>query len=173
MKRLYFIAALGALLVAGCATTPGTELVYAVAKGIGAATGMTLNNVEMDEETHNAIATVTTDVLQVIPQPGQTLDEAWGDTARKHTQILVDRGSITSNQATVVLAAYSLTVKGWALVEARYPRIRADRDLINAALTGFGDGFTQVFRPTDCNDCTLGCCPVDMKAYLILKKEIR
>lgn len=155
MVTIVTIFCMMALFVLGCHTLPDADTFYALGKAGGGTTAIVMMTVEksqeggIDADVHNATADLVAMVTQVIPQPGQTLEEAWTPIAQAHTDQLVKEGKITAIQGAAIMAGFKLIVTGFAALEERYPNIREYRDRIEAALNGFGDGFLSVYLPVN------------------------
>lgn len=159
---------LGVSALTGCTTPPTADVVYLAGRGCGSTTGIVLDNAVKDPEVRKRIVEIAGPVSQVIPQVGQTLDEAWGDVAKEHTAKLVAQDKLTEAQGRMVVAGFKLVCVGWSALEDRYPSIRVSRDLANAGLSGFFDGFLATFKADECEDCC-DDCTIDRHTYMKLK----
>ena len=161
---------LGATLLSGCHTVPTADTVYLVGHGCGATTGIVSDSAVKDPAVREATISLAKRISQVVPQVGQTIEEAWGETAREHTEQLVQKGKLTPAQGQLVLAGFKLICVGYTALEDRYPNIRTYRDLANAGLSGFFDGFLSTFKE-ECEDCCDECsdCTIDRYTYRKLK----
>ena len=171
MVTIVTIFCMMALFVLGCHTLPDTSTFSALGKAGGSTTAIVMLTVEksqeggIDADVHNATADIVARVTQVIPQPGQTLEEAWTPIAQSHTDQLVKEGKITAIQGAAIMAGFKLIVTGFAALEERYPNIREYRDRIEAALNGFGDGFLSVYLPVNAETVKYAARPVAIDTH--------
>ena len=154
MTRLAFLTGLVALAVTGCKTVPTADTVYLVAHAGGSATALVMNETKLDADKRTIIRDITKEVRECTPEVGQTLEAAWTPIAQAHTDLLVEEGKIDTAEGAVIMAGFKTVMVGVTLLETRYPQIRVNRDLLNAFITGFTDGFLAKFD-VNCNsgDC--------------------
>ena len=163
MNRFAFILAAAACMVAlaevtlGCKHVPSCDVIYMVAHAGGTGTALVMNETSLDAEKRTVIRDITKEVRECTPEVGQTLEAAWTPIAQAHTDLLVQEGKIDAATGVVIMAGFKTVMVGVNLLEARYPRIRADRDLLSAFIAGFTDGFLAKFEVecSDCRDCTV------------------
>ena len=145
-------------VVTGCRSIPTADTVYMVAHAGGTGTALVMNETSLDAAKRTIIRDITKEVRECTPEVGQTLEAAWTPIAQAHTDLLVQEGKIDAATGVVIMAGFKTVMVGVNLLEARYPQIRADRDLLSAFIAGFTDGFLAKFvvEPADsCDDCTV------------------
>ena len=154
MTRLAFLAGLVALAVTGCKTVPTADTVYLVAHAGGSATALVMNETKLDADKRTVIRDIVNEIRECTPEVGQTLEAAWAPIAQAHVDLLVEEGKIDTAAGAVIMAGFNTVMVGVTLLEIRYPQVRASRDLLNAFITGFTDGFLEKFD-VNCNsgDC--------------------
>ena len=155
------VAATGA---AGCKSIPGMEVVYLAGKGIGGAAGLVLNECRLSQETRDLLVSVATAVMNATPGPGEGLSETFIGAAKRHIDALVAEGRVKPLTGAVVIAAFAVVVYAYALLEIKFPQVRAVRELMCSALDGFMAGFVGTFRPTK-----LTVMDYDVAAYKALR----
>jgi hypothetical protein len=141
-------AAVAVAPASGCKSTPGTSAVYLVAKGIGGAAGLVLNDCALPPEARSALVSVVTAVMGATPGPSETLTTTWVGAAKKHVESLVADGKVKPLVGTIALAAFTVVAYAYTLLEIRHPQVRAVRELAFAAVDGLASGFLATFRPT-------------------------
>lgn len=141
-------AAAGATAVSGCKHLPTVDAVKLAAKAIGGATGLVLNECDIPSEARAAIIEITEKVLPCIPEIGVPLETAWTPIAQAHVDKLIADGKIDAALGPVIMAAFKLVVRGFALLEQKYPAVRTSRELLEAAVSGFGEGLLDTLKPT-------------------------
>jgi len=156
------------LFVSGCKTLPTPETMETTSYAIGVSTGLVANMTKIDDDSRNAICDIMGAVATVIPEDGQTFEDAWMDVAKRHTQALIDKGTITQAQGELILAAVRLAVKGIDYVFIRYPEAKQYKELVTAATRGFCNGFLTVFKPVNGEkvSCT-AMCPCSSNAEMV------
>lgn len=159
MTRLVFLVGLAALAVTGCKTVPTADTVYLVARAGGSATALVMNETKLDADKRTVIRDIVNEIRECTPEVGQTLEAAWTPVAQRHVDLLVEEGRIDSAAATLVMTGFKTVMVGVNAIENRYPRIRADRDLLGAAVGGFCEGFLAKFD-AGCANCTLSAVSV-------------
>ena len=155
MTRLAFLAGLVALAVAGCKTVPTADTVYLVARAGGSATALVMNETKLDADKRTVIRDIVNEIRECTPEVGQTLEAAWTPIAQAHTDLLIQEGKIDAATGAVIMSGFKTVMVGVNLLEARYPVIHTSRDLLNAAIAGFTDGFLAKFE-VECENCTDG-----------------
>lgn len=168
MSRFAFIIAATAFIatvatVVGCKHTPETGTVYMVAHAGGTGTALVMNETSLATEKRTIIRDITKEVRECTPEVGQTLEAAWTPIAQAHTDLLIQEGKIDAATGTVIMSGFKTVMVGVNLLEARYPQIRVDRDLLNAFIAGFTDGFLEKFE-VECENCTDGCTDCTVRA---------
>ena len=156
-----FIAAVA--VITGCKHTPATDTVYMVAHAGGTGTALVMNETSLDAGKRTVIRDITKEVRECTPEVGQTLEAAWTPIAQAHTDLLVQEGKIDAATGVVIMAGFKTVMVGVNLPEARYPQVRADRDLLNAFIAGFTDGFLEKLE-VECENCTDGCTDCTVRA---------
>lgn len=141
--------------LAGCKHVPGANAVYQVAHAGGTGTALVMNETSLDTEKRTVIRDIVKEIRECTPEVGQTLDATWTPIAQAHIDLLVEEGKIDAAAGVVIMAGFKTVMAGVNLLEARYPAIRANRDLLNASITGFTDGFLAKFE-MECENCTDG-----------------
>lgn len=150
-------------VVTGCHSIPTADTVYMVAHAGGTGTALVMNETSLDTEKSTVIRDITKEVRECTPEVGQTLEAAWTPVAQAHTDLLIQEGRIDAATGTVIMSGFKTVMVGVNLLEARYPQIRADRDLLNAFIAGFTDGFLEKFE-VECENCTDGCTDCTVRA---------
>lgn len=147
------VAALAEVAI-GCKHVPSCDVVYTVAHAGGTGTALVLNETTLDTEKRTIIRDITKEVRECTPEVGQTLGDAWTPIAQAHVDLLVEEGKIDTAAGAVIMAGFKTVMVGVTLLETRYPQVRASRDLLNAFIAGFTDGFLEKFD-VNCNsgDC--------------------
>ena len=166
MSRIFVFTAVVCTIVmgvTGCKHTPATSTVYMVAHAGGAGTALVMNETSLDTEKRTVIRDIVKEIRECTPEVGQTLDAAWTPIAQAHTDLLVQEGKIDAATGVVIMAGFKTVMVGVSLLEARYPVIHTSRDLLNAAIAGFTDGFLAKFE-VECENCTDGRTSVTVSA---------
>lgn len=147
--RKEFIAGLaGVAAVAGCKHIPSADAVNLAAKAIGGATGLVIHECDLPDGAEEAIVGITEKVLPCVPEIGVPLETAWTPIAQAHVDKLIADGRIDASLGPVIMAAFKLVVRGFALLEQKYPTVRTSRELLEAAVSGFGEGLLDVMKPS-------------------------
>ena len=158
--------------VSGCKNPPVEELGRTVGRGVGGATGLVLDQCGLKDEVRNAVVSVVERIGSCTPSEGESVSDVIRRVADEHVAELVAGGRITQVQGAAVSAAVTLLLKGWAIVEYRYPAAKAWCGFSAAAVGGFCEGFLSVYRPDEgaCgeNGCD-GCCEIDLQAFRALQ----
>lgn len=160
-------AAVGAGLVsvAGCKHLPNVDSVNLAAKAIGGATGLIINECDIPGEARNAIIEIAQKVIPWIPEIGQPLETAWTEKAQELVDSMISDGKLDSAHGPVIMAAFKLVVRGFALLEQKVPHVRTSRELLEAAVSGFSEGLVSTLKPEACESCC-----IDVKSLNELKK---
>lgn len=160
-------AAVGAGLVSvtGCKHLPNVDSVNLAAKAIGGATGLILNECDIPDEARNAIIEITQKVIPWIPEIGQPLETAWTEKAQALVDGMIADGKLDAAYGPVIMAAFKLVVRGFALLEQKCPQVRTSRELLEAAVSGFSEGLISTLKPATCENCC-----IDVKAFKDLRK---
>ena len=139
--------------LAGCKHVPGADAVYLVAHAGGTGTALVMNETSLDTDKRTVIRDIVKEIRECTPDVGQTLDAAWTPIAQAHTDLLVQEGKIDAATGVVIMAGFKTVMVGVNLLEARYPVIHTSRDLLNASIAGFTNGFLAKFE-VECESCT-------------------
>lgn len=176
ISRRNFLTGAGALGAAaalpGCHTLQTEEKTYAVGTAFGGTTGLVLDQCDIEAEVRNRIITIVGLCRTVVPKEGQTVWDAWYESAKAYVDAAVQGGELTPTQGDLILAGYSLVLKGLKLLVERHPEVGTYGALTVAAIGGFCDGFLAVYKPIDGeHGCEDGCCEItiDQKAFKALK----
>lgn len=140
VTRRDLVVALPLALATGCATLPGASVVHGGARAVGVAAGRVLKACGLSEKATAAVVSVVGKIVEIVPDVGQSAEDAWGAAARKHVALLIAEGKCTELRGAIALAAFSLLVAAYGILEARYPAALAVRKVAEAAVDGFGKG---------------------------------
>lgn len=147
------VAASAAALVfaiAGCKSVPTPDQMKATATSIGVAAGLVANETKIDDKARNAVVAVMEEVSRATPSQGQSFEDAWTPVAQGIVAQLVADGKLDGGQAQLVLAAFSVAVKGIDYIfDVRFPKARQYEELVAAASAGFTGGFLTAFKPVN------------------------
>lgn len=158
--------------VSGCKNPPVEEIGRAVGHGVGGATGLVLDQCGLKDEARNAVVSVVERIGSCTPSEGESVSDVIRRVAEEHVAALVAEGRLNQVQGAAVSAAVTLLLKGWAIVEYRYPVAKAWCGFSAAAIGGFCDGFLSVYKPDSGdsgeNGCD-GCCEIDVQAFRALQ----
>ena len=176
ISRRDFIAGAGSAcaigaVATGCMTVPTAETARMGGVAVGSATGIVLDQCEVENEVRSRIIELVGLCRGVAPQDGETVWDAWTRTAGVRVDDLVASGKITKLQGDLILVAFSLVVKGLQILVFRHPEVGIYGEIAIAAIGGFCDAFLEVYRPDDASgavDCQ-GCLPVDAAALRELR----
>ncbi len=127
-------------IAAGCTTLPGASVVHSGARAVGAAAGRVIGACGLSGKATEAVVEVVGRVVEIVPDVGQSAEEAWGAAARRHVALLIAEGRCTELRGAIALAAFALLVAAYGMFEARYPAALAVRKVAEAAVDGFGKG---------------------------------
>ena len=175
MNRREFLAGCSltaAAVITGCKHPPTEDGTRKIATAFGAATGLALDQCDIDAKSRNAIIDIVNRGYTVVPAEGQTILDAWKEVAKRHVEALVLDATITVTQGDLVLSAFDLVLKGVALLIEKHPDIGTYGSLTVAAIEGFCNGFIAIYKPIDTNgSCTDCCedCTIDVKAFKALR----
>ena len=98
----------------------------------------------------NTVVAIMEEVARVTPKQGQSFEEAWTPVAKEIVAKLIAEGKIDDGIGNISLAAFSIAVKGLDYIfTVRYPKAKEYEELVNAAVTGFTEGFLTIFKPVD------------------------
>lgn len=146
------IALTMSFVTAGCKTVPTADTVYGCSKAIGVSAGIVFNELKLTDKQHNKAVEIVTKVYAVTPEVGQTFTEAWSDIAARHVRELVENGEISELDGKFIYEAAVFAMNGMDYLMAKYPVVKTDKDLLFAAVNGFGDGFLAIAKPVNYND---------------------
>jgi len=129
---------------------------------------------KIDDATRAKIIEIVGIVSTVTPAADKTFEETWLPIAKDHTAKLVDEGKITSDQATLIIGAVTVAVKGIDYVFVRYPKAKLYEGLVVSVINGFTDGFLTAFKPVN-TAVVRGVDRVtyDVDAYIWLKRNCK
>jgi len=167
-------AAIAAAAFTGCKSVPSDETMYTTSYAIGAAAGLIADQTKIDDATRAKIIEIVGIVSTVTPAADKTFEETWLPIAKDHTAKLVDEGKITSDQATLIIGAVTVAVKGIDYVFVRYPKAKLYEGLVVSVINGFTDGFLTAFKPVN-TAVVRGVDRVtyDVDAYIWLKRNCK
>lgn len=175
MKRLMIacIAAVAALLT-GCKSVPTPEQAELMSKMIGVSAAAVANAVDIDNVARAEVAKIVAEVKDVVPSTNETFSSAWTPVATEHVQKLVDAKKITDAQATMIVLAFDVAMKGADYIfDVRYPEARQYANVVEAAAHGFCDGFLSTFNTSDAMSATPVSNKMDDDAYIWLKHRCK
>ena len=171
-KVMAAFAAAATIVCVGCKSLPTVEVMKSTAKSIGYAAGLVANETKIDDKARNTIVDIVNEVAKVVPDKGQSFEDAWTPIAKAVVAKLIAEGKIGEGVGTIALAAFGIAVKGIDYIfDVRYPKAREYEELVSAAVTGFTEGFLTVFKPVDANTSKGENVVADEKAYEWLKAE--
>lgn len=161
------LAALTAVFVGCDPKLPTPDKMEATSKAVGVAAGMVANQFKIDADVRAAIKEVMQKVAEVTPAADQSFTDAWTPVADEVIAKLVADGKLTEDQAVIAKTAFQVATKGIDYVfDVKYPKAKEVKELVDAAIRGFTDGFLSVFSDT------MKAAPVDYdkEAYKYLTK---
>jgi len=174
--KLFGAVAITSLCVAlttasvGCKSVPTTDTMYRTSYAVGVTTGMIANETKIDDASRNAICDVLNIVSSCVPETNQTFEAAWMPIAKAHIAKLVEDGKLDAAQARMVETTFSLIVQGIDyLFEYRFPKAKAYKEVVIAAIDGFTGGFLTVFKPANDTLSSARTVEFDAQAYQWLK----
>ena len=163
--RLFVCGAAGTaptLVLTGCHSVPTPEAMFQTAQAVGFSAGMICNLTKISDKDRAIVCDIMNIVGQVLPEQGQSFEDAWGKVAKDHLALLVQQGKISQVEADIIFAAFTTAVKFVDyLFNVRYPKAKEVKELVFAATNGFVVGFLTVFKPAnpqngedgECADC--------------------
>ena len=173
ISRRNFLAGAGAIgvsaAVGGCHTLPTEDTMRRIGTAFGGATGLVLEQFDVDPDVRNTIITIVGKCRGVAPQDGETVWDAWMKAARNEVADLVTAGKLTKTQGELVLVAFELVVKGLQLLVEKHQEIGTYCGLTVAAIGGFCDGFLAAYKPA--NAAAAESVEVDAAAYGALRRS--
>jgi hypothetical protein len=172
MKKT-FIAIISAFLtlIVGC-KEPTVESMTVTATAVGRAAALVVNETGIDAKTRETIVDVLGTVAKVTPAPGQSFEDAWTPVVNETVDKMVADGKISDTQGVLVKSAFSVIVKGLDYIfTVRYPKAKEYEDLVTAAITGFSNGFLEVFKVEPTKTVSSATIDFDKEAFEYLKKR--
>lgn len=139
-RRDFVAGAISLVIATGCTTLPGANVVYSGARAVGGAAGRVLKACNLSEKSASVIVEVVGKIVEIVPDVGQSAEDAWGAAAKKHVALLIAEGKCTELRGAIALAAFTILVAAYNILEARYPAALAVRKVAEAAVDGFGKG---------------------------------
>ena len=176
MTKFMSIAVAAAMtLISGCKSLPSPEVMKATATSIGVAAGMVANETPIDDKARNTVVAIMEEVAKVTPKQGQSFEEAWTPVAKEIVAKLIAEGKIDDGIGNISLAAFSIAVKGLDYIfTVRYPKAKEYEELVNAAVSGFTEGFLTIFKPVDAEKVKGADAPKpDAEALKWLKENVK
>jgi len=168
------LCAAAMLVFTGCKSLPTVDKMQSVASAIGAAAGLVANETKIDDNARNTIVAIMEEVAKVVPQSGQSFEDAWTPVAKEVVAKLVADGKITEGVGTLALATFGIVVKGIDYIfDVRYPKAREYEELVSAAVSGFTSGFLAVFKPANAEEAKSLELKADKEAYGWLKARVK
>lgn len=161
MTRLVFLTCLVAFVTTGCKTTPAVGTVRTVAYAAGVSTALVMNETKLDADKRVVIRDIVREVRKCTPEVGQPIESSWTPIAQQHVDLLVGSGKIDVSTGVLIMAGFKTVMVGVNVIESRYPQIGAGRDLLDAAVGGFCEGFLVKFD-TGCANCTFASTSVSI-----------
>lgn len=175
-KLMITCIAVVAALLSGCKTTPTPEQVKTTSTLIGVSAAAVANAVEIDNVARAEVVKIVTEVRDVVPGTNETFSSAWTPVAKTHVQKLVDAKKLDDTQASMVVLAFDVAMKGADYIfNVRYPEARQYANLVEAAAHGFCDGFLSTFKTTNALAAphTASEKKMDECAYIWLKSNCK
>lgn len=173
-KMLAVVAAAAITVCAGCKALPTADGMKATATSIGYAAGLVANETKIDDKARNTIVDIMYAVDRVVPQEGQTFEEAWTPVAKEVVAKLTASGKIDEGVGTIALTAFGVAVKGVDYIfTVRFPKAREYEELVGAAVSGFTEGFLAVFKPVNGEEAKSAKIEADDAAYKWLKANAK
>ena len=164
---MLLLAALAVFCVGCEPKLPTPEKMETTSKAVGVAAGMIANQFKIDADVRAAIKEVMQKVAEVTPAADQSFTDAWTPVAEEVLAKLVADGKLTEEQSAIAKMAFQVATKGIDYVfDVKYPKAKEVKELVDAAIRGFTDGFLSVFSDT------MKAAPVDYDkdAYEYLTK---
>lgn len=173
-KIMAAVAAATTIACTGCKTLPTAEVMKSTATSIGYAAGLVANETKINDKARNTIVAIVGDVSSVVPEKGQSFEDAWTPVAKVIVAKLIAEGKIDEGIGNISLAAFGIAVKGIDYIfDIRYPKAREYEELVAAAVSGFTEGFLTTFKPVDGTDAKGIKYKADEEAYDWLKKKFK
>lgn len=173
-KMLAVVLATAITVCAGCKSIPTVDVMKATATSVGYAAGLVANETKIDDKARNTIVDIISAVARVVPQEGQTFEEAWAPVAKDVVAKLTGSGKIDEGVGEIALSAFGVAVKGVDYIfTVRYPKAREYEELVAAAVSGFTGGFLTVFKPANGEEAKSANVKVDEAAYKWLKANAK
>lgn len=119
---------------------------------IGVSTAMVCNMTKINDKDRQIVIDIMNEVKYCCPTAGQTVVDAWTETAQDYVKKLVDAKEITEIEGKLILKTFDVVASAADyMVRIRWPKIGQYTDLVLAATNGFCDGFLTVFKPANVN----------------------
>lgn len=142
------IAIIAALVVSGCDKLPTVEKIETVSKLAGTSAAMVVNMTKIDEQSKAVIIEIMDRVSETVPQAGETFYDVWTPIAGVYVEKLVSDGKIDEAQGKIILACFGTACQGIDYIfDVKYPKAREYKNLVEAAIHGFIDGYKSVGAP--------------------------
>ena len=168
MKKLIAMAIAAAILAVstiGCKSIPAPAEVETASYAIGVSTALVCNMTKINDKDRQIIIDIMNEVKYCTPTAGQTVVEAWTQTAKDYVKKLVEAKEITEIEGALILKTFDTVASAVDyMVRIRWPKIGQYTDLVLAATNGFCDGFLVAFKPTNQNR-TMLAAPVSHRDY--------
>lgn len=155
--------------VNGCKTVPSKDTMRKLGLAFGASTGLVLDQCALEDKARNVIIDIVNRGYMVVPAEGQTIFDAWKETAESHVATLITDGKITTTEGDLILTAFDLVLTGFAILIDRNPEIGTYGELAIVAIGGFCAGFLTVYKPANATNGCDGSCEIDMQVYRALQ----
>ena len=173
-KMLAVVSAAVITVCSGCKSLPTADVMKATATSIGYAAGLVANETKIDDNARNTIVDIMNAVARVVPQEGQTFEDAWTPVAKDVVAKLTESGKIDEGVGEIAITAFGVAVKGVDYIfTVRYPKAREYEELVAAAVSGFTDGFLAVFKPVNGEEAKSANVKADEAAYKWLKANAK
>lgn len=170
MSIVALIVALTTLV--GCKTLPTPPQIGSSARLIGTSTGLVVNAMGVKDETKKQVLDILNTVCSAIPSSTETFVKVWVPLAKVEIDKLVEKGEMDAAEGDMVLTAFTLVCKGVDYIfEVRYPKAKAYRELVEAAVDGFTQGFASAVNPYALKANSVEM-EYDVEAYEYLKASI-
>ena len=182
MKKMLFALVAAAAMCAtftGCDETPSKEVVSAASYALGTSSGLVVKLLNINDETRAVIADVIAKVSEVIPEDGQSFEDAWKPVAAKYIDELLESGKlpeilIKNKELTrnLLNKAVEAAFKGLDRLFEKYPTWKKYPDIVVAAVGGFVNGFKLTIGCTDCEarDVKVPRSEIDAEAKIIAER---
>lgn len=178
--RRAILAMLAATAVlAGCVDNnelPTPDQMASAAKAVGSAAGLVANASKIEASQRDLVREIVAEAQKCVPVANQTFAQAWTPIAAEKTAKLVAAKKLTDAQAVLVQSAFAVAIDGVDYIfTVRYPAAKTQLDLLNAAATGFCEGFLAAF-PASATPMAASAKPgYDVAAYdwLVAKQKAK